>query len=51
LSFRPTPELAEQIKAAATEDRRKVSQFISILIEDALAARRTMPSTDQRSAA
>jgi hypothetical protein len=51
LSFRPKPELAEQIKAAASEDRRPVSQFISNLIEDALAARRAMPSTDQRSAA
>lgn len=50
LSFRPKPELAEQIKAAASEDRRPVSQFISNLLEDALAARRA-PSTDQRSAA
>ena len=51
LSFRPKPELADQIKAAATEERRPVSQFIANLIEDALAARRPMPSTDQRSAA
>jgi hypothetical protein len=51
LSFRPKPELADQIKAAASEDRRPVSQFLSNLIEDALAARRAMPSTDQRSAA
>jgi hypothetical protein len=51
LSFRPKPELADQIKAAASEDRRPVSQFLSNLIEDALAARRPMPSTDHRSAA
>jgi hypothetical protein len=48
LSFRPTPDLAEQIKAAAASDRRTVSQFIANLIEDALAARR---AGDQRSAA
>jgi hypothetical protein len=51
LSFRPKAELAEQIKAAASEDRRTVSQFISNLIEDALAARRAISSGDQRSAA
>ena len=51
LSFRPKPELADQIKAAASEDRRPVSQFLSNLIEDALAARRTDPTSDQRSAA
>ena len=51
LSFRPKPELADQIKAAASEDRRPVSQFISNLIEDALAGRRAVPSDGQRSAA
>jgi hypothetical protein len=51
LSFRPKAELAEQIKAAAAEDRRPMSQFISNLIEDALAARRAVPAGDHRSAA
>jgi hypothetical protein len=51
LSFRPKAELANEIKSAAKADRRTVSQFISNLIEDALAARRAGPSTDQRSAA
>jgi hypothetical protein len=50
LSFRPKPELADQIKAAASSERRTVSGFIAVLVEDALAARRAMPSTDQRSA-
>jgi hypothetical protein len=49
-SFRPKPELADKIKAAASEDRRPVSQFLANLIEDALAAERT-PPTDQRTAA
>jgi hypothetical protein len=49
LSFRPKPELADQIKAAASEDRRPVSQFLSNLIEDALATRR--PATGERSLA
>ena len=40
LSFRPRADLAEAIKAAASEDRRPVSQFLSNLIEDALAAKR-----------
>jgi hypothetical protein len=39
LSFRPSPELADRIRAAAEADRRPVSHFVSILIEDALAAR------------
>jgi hypothetical protein len=51
LSFRPKPELADQIKAAASEDRRPVSQFLSNLIEDALAARRAAPAGERRSAA
>jgi uncharacterized protein (DUF1778 family) len=50
LSFRPKPELADLIKAAASEDRRPVSQFLSNLIEDALAKRQSAP-TEQRSAA
>lgn len=50
LSFRPKPELADQIKAAASEDRRPVSQFLSNLIEDALAARRD-PASETRTAA
>lgn len=48
LSFRPKPELADLIKAAATEDRRPVSQFIANLIEDALAKR---PANQRQSAA
>jgi hypothetical protein len=40
LSFRPKPELADAIRAAATEERRPVSQFLANLIEDALAAKR-----------
>jgi hypothetical protein len=51
LSFRPKPELAEQIKAAASEDRRPVSQFLSNLIEDALGARRGAVADERRSAA
>ena len=50
LSFRAKPELADQIKAAASQDRRPVSQFISNLIEDALAARRA-PATETHNAA
>jgi hypothetical protein len=50
LSFRPKPELADQIKAAASEDRRPVSQFLSNLIEDALASRRG-PEPETRMAA
>jgi hypothetical protein len=47
LNFRPKPEVAEMIKALAAEDRRPVSQFIAILVEDALVRR----STEQQSAA
>lgn len=39
LSFRPKTELADAIRAAATEERRPVSQFLANLIEDALAAK------------
>jgi hypothetical protein len=39
LGFRLKPELADAIRAAASEDRRPVSQFLANLIEDALAAR------------
>jgi hypothetical protein len=47
LNFRPKPEVAQLIKTLAAEDRRPVSQFLAILIEDALAKR----STEQKSAA
>ena len=49
LSFRPRPELADAIRAAATEERRPISQFLANLIEDALAAR--LPADDRRSVA
>lgn len=39
LSFRPKAELADVIRAAASEERRPVSQFLANLIEDALAAK------------
>ncbi|MET4479648.1 hypothetical protein ABIB66_004191 [Bradyrhizobium sp. F1.13.3] len=39
LSFRPKAELADAIRAAASEERRPVSQFLANLIEDALAAK------------
>jgi hypothetical protein len=47
LNFRPKPEVAEMIKVMAAEDRRPVSQFLSILVEDAIAKR----SNEQRNAA
>jgi CopG-like RHH_1 or ribbon-helix-helix domain, RHH_5 len=50
LSFRPKAELVAEIKAAASHERRTVSQFIAVLVEDALAARSNGPD-DQRSAA
>jgi hypothetical protein len=40
LSFRPKPEVAEAIKAAASDERRPVSQFLANLVEDALAAKK-----------
>lgn len=39
VSFRPTPEVAEAIRAAAKQDRRRVSQFLALLVEDALLAK------------
>lgn len=50
LSFRPTAEVAEKLKALAAEDRRPVSQFLAILLEDAIAGRK-LPPVEQRSAA
>jgi hypothetical protein len=47
VGFRPSPEVAERIKALAAEDRRTISQFIAILVEDAIAKR----SNEQRNAA
>jgi hypothetical protein len=47
LNFRPKPEVAEMVKTLAAEDRRPVSQFLAILVEDAIAKR----STEQKSAA
>jgi hypothetical protein len=51
LSFRASPDLVDEIKQAASEDRRSVSQYISHLIQDALAARRGPVADRQRSAA
>jgi hypothetical protein len=39
LNFRPKPEVAEMIKTLAAEDRRPVSQYLAILVEDAIAKR------------
>lgn len=39
LTFRPTPELEAAIRAAASKDRRPVSQFLTNLVEDALASK------------
>jgi hypothetical protein len=50
LSFRPKAELADAIRAAATLERRPVSQFLANLIEDALAAKRPNTSADDRDA-
>jgi hypothetical protein len=50
LNFRPKPEIADQIRALAAEDRRPVSQFLANLVEDAIAKRQPS-STEQRSAA
>jgi uncharacterized protein (DUF1778 family) len=50
LSFRANPELAEQIKAAAAADRRRVSNFLSNLVEDALAARQPSSAETQTAA-
>jgi len=50
VSFRPTTELAEEIRTEAAKERRPVSQFLSNLIEDALAARK-LPAAEQRTAA
>jgi hypothetical protein len=47
LNFRPKPEIAELIRTLAAEDRRPVSQFLSILVEDAIAKR----TAEQRTAA
>jgi predicted transcriptional regulator len=46
LSFRLRPDLAEAIRAAAEADRRPPSQFLSNLVEDALAARK-QPAAEQ----
>ena len=49
LSVRPSPDLAEEIRAAAEAERRPISQFVAILLEDAMAARRR--ATEPRSEA
>jgi uncharacterized protein (DUF1778 family) len=37
ISFRAKPETLDRVRAAAKEDRRTVSQFLAILVEDAVA--------------
>jgi hypothetical protein len=39
ISFRASPEVAEAIRALAAEDRRPISQFLAVLVEDAIAKR------------
>jgi hypothetical protein len=51
LSFRPRPDLAQAIKAAASQDRRPVSQFLANLIEDALSRDRDAEKPVEQSAA
>jgi hypothetical protein len=53
ISVRPKPEVARLIREFAAEDRRPVSQFLSILIEDALEKRSSEPkrSASPRAAA
>lgn len=48
LSFRPEPSLADIIRRLANTERRKVSQMLLVLVEEALAARGlyTPPSMD-----
>jgi hypothetical protein len=48
LNFRVEPEVAEAIRALAAEDRRPLSQFLAVLVEDAIAKRKP---TERRSAA
>ena len=45
LNFRPKPEIAETIRAMAAEDRRPISQFLALLVEDAIAQRQSATET------
>ncbi|WP_141933477.1 hypothetical protein [Bradyrhizobium sp. UNPA324] len=49
ISFRPKPEVDEELKARAVKERRPLSHVVAIIVEDALAAERQ--SRTQRSAA
>ncbi len=49
ISFRASPEVAEAIRALAAEDRRPISQFLAVLVEDAIAKRK--PAERQHPAA
>lgn len=49
ISFRPKPEVDEELKARAAKERRPLSHVVAIIVEDALAAERR--SSGQRSAA
>jgi hypothetical protein len=46
ISFRPRPEVDEELKARAAKERRPLSHVVANMVEDALAAER-----EQRSAA
>ncbi len=38
ISFRPSPEIADELKARAAKDRRPLSHLVANLVADALAA-------------
>jgi hypothetical protein len=40
ISFRPKPEIDEELKARAAKERRPLSQLVANLVEDHLAAER-----------
>jgi predicted DNA-binding protein len=50
LSIRVEPELAERVKIEAMRDRRTVSTFVRLLLEDAIA-KSPPASSERRSAA
>lgn len=51
ISFRPTPEVAEQLKARAAADRRPLSHLVANIVADAMAAAPDGNKSEQRSAA
>ncbi len=44
ISFRPKPDLADAIRAAAEAERRPVAQYLANLVEDALTAKQAAPA-------